>query len=416
MPKAKAKAGAAAKAKAKAKAKALGFAWAGGAAKAKAKPKAKAKAKAKGGGGLAALLAGLPGGGLGPGGGGLAAVLAGAPPPLLPLAAPPAGPPLFGAGGFPPLAPPPLAPPPPFPPPLGGGGARFPGAPLPLPAFPPGPLMGDGQGAGLQHWDELWRDSAAYPQCIVEPNVCAGAVVQTLTRNAVTRVVDGTVLLVVQHVHPADAHGRFVEVKFGGCSEVSQAPVFRHQFPGNTYGGMAPAVIHFCTVDASACTAVFPLRMVLHTHQWRMRRARRIVEPWKEDLLALGATDDGPVPFVQLGGPLGDGVFEASSCSSGEERKGKAKTLQLRKKYLKRRARKAKSPSDRLKYQAALLECRGQLKVSATKDKKKKKKKTKKGGICAQSGPLLVTHKGLSGPAALRLSAFAARELFVISL
>ena len=108
-----------------------------------------------------------------------------------------------------------------------------------------------------------------------------------------------------------------------------------------------------------------------------MRRAARIVEPWKEDLLALGAIDDGPVPFVQLGGPLGDGVFETSSSGAEDRKAGKAKTLQLRKKYLKRRARKAKSPSDRLKYQAALLECRGQLKVSAAKGKKKKKKSKK---------------------------------------
>ena len=42
---------------------------------------------------------------------------------------------------------------------------------------------------------------------------------------------------------------------------------------------------------------------------------------------------------------------------------------------------------------------------------KRKRKPKRKGGICQQSGPLLVTHKGLSGPAALRLSAFAAREL-----
>lgn len=48
---------------------------------------------------------------------------------------------------------------------------------------------------------------------------------------------------------------------------------------------------------------------------------------------------------------------------------------------------------------------------AGTDKKKKRKKKSKRGGLCTQAGPLLVTHKGLSGPAALRLSAFAAREL-----
>ncbi|KAL9188732.1 hypothetical protein ACHAXT_007110 [Thalassiosira profunda] len=41
---------------------------------------------------------------------------------------------------------------------------------------------------------------------------------------------------------------------------------------------------------------------------------------------------------------------------------------------------------------------------------KKKKKRRKKAPTIVQEGPLLVTHHGVSGPAALRLSAFAARE------
>ena len=41
---------------------------------------------------------------------------------------------------------------------------------------------------------------------------------------------------------------------------------------------------------------------------------------------------------------------------------------------------------------------------------KKKRKRKKKAPTIVQEGPLLITHHGVSGPAALRLSAFAARE------
>jgi predicted flavoprotein YhiN len=46
--------------------------------------------------------------------------------------------------------------------------------------------------------------------------------------------------------------------------------------------------------------------------------------------------------------------------------------------------------------------------------KKKKKKKKKKATTISQEGPLLITHHGVSGPAALRLSAFAAREFHAV--
>ncbi|KAL7540118.1 hypothetical protein ACHAXR_009871 [Thalassiosira sp. AJA248-18] len=45
---------------------------------------------------------------------------------------------------------------------------------------------------------------------------------------------------------------------------------------------------------------------------------------------------------------------------------------------------------------------------------KKKKKRKKKAPTIIQEGPLLVTHHGVSGPAALRLSAFAAREFHAV--
>jgi len=46
---------------------------------------------------------------------------------------------------------------------------------------------------------------------------------------------------------------------------------------------------------------------------------------------------------------------------------------------------------------------------------KKKKKRKKKAPTIVQEGPLLITHHGVSGPAALRLSAFAAREFNNVS-
>lgn len=45
---------------------------------------------------------------------------------------------------------------------------------------------------------------------------------------------------------------------------------------------------------------------------------------------------------------------------------------------------------------------------------KKKRKRNKKAQTIIQEGPLLITHHGVSGPAALRLSAFAAREFHAV--
>lgn len=50
-------------------------------------------------------------------------------------------------------------------------------------------------------------------------------------------------------------------------------------------------------------------------------------------------------------------------------------------------------------------------KVAASK---KKRKRRKKAPTIIQEGPLLITHHGVSGPAALRLSAFAAREFHAV--
>ena len=48
------------------------------------------------------------------------------------------------------------------------------------------------------------------------------------------------------------------------------------------------------------------------------------------------------------------------------------------------------------------------------KPAKKKRKRKKKAPTIIQEGPLLITHHGVSGPAALRLSAFAAREFHAV--
>jgi len=50
-----------------------------------------------------------------------------------------------------------------------------------------------------------------------------------------------------------------------------------------------------------------------------------------------------------------------------------------------------------------------------TTAKKKKRKRKKKAPTIIQEGPLLITHHGVSGPAALRLSAFAAREFHAVN-
>lgn len=49
-----------------------------------------------------------------------------------------------------------------------------------------------------------------------------------------------------------------------------------------------------------------------------------------------------------------------------------------------------------------------------TASKPKKKKRKKKAQAITQEGPLLITHHGISGPATLRLSAFAAREFHAV--
>lgn len=50
--------------------------------------------------------------------------------------------------------------------------------------------------------------------------------------------------------------------------------------------------------------------------------------------------------------------------------------------------------------------------LATTKTKKKRKKKA---SVITQEGPLLITHHGISGPATLRLSAFAAREFNAVN-
>ena len=128
------------------------------------------------------------------------------------------------------------------------------------------------------------------------------------------------------------------------------------------------------------CAAHYLGKVVLHTHQWRLRLAKAIVDSWEEDLVALGATDDGfPAGLsAAAAGGLAAGTAGTDSISSDDKalgKKGKLKALKLRKSYFKRKAAKAKRPSDRLKYQAALIECRSQLRAVL----KVKKKKAKKG-------------------------------------
>ena len=54
----------------------------------------------------------------------------------------------------------------------------------------------------------------------------------------------------------------------------------------------------------------------------------------------------------------------------------------------------------------------GMFKLEGNEKRKKKKKKAKKAKpLLTTAGPLLITHSGLSGPAVLKMSAFAAREL-----
>lgn len=53
--------------------------------------------------------------------------------------------------------------------------------------------------------------------------------------------------------------------------------------------------------------------------------------------------------------------------------------------------------------------------VALATTKTKKKKRKKKAPVITQEGPLLITHHGISGPATLRLSAFAAREFNAVN-
>ena len=52
--------------------------------------------------------------------------------------------------------------------------------------------------------------------------------------------------------------------------------------------------------------------------------------------------------------------------------------------------------------------------ADADQTKKNRRRKKKKSTTISQEGPLLITHHGVSGPAALRLSAFAAREFHAV--
>ena len=292
---AKAKAKGTAKAKAKGKAAPVGAKGAPAGAKAKAakaaaRVAAKAAAAAKAaGGGLAGLLAGL--------GAGL---------PLVPLPGPPGVP---GAG----LAPPPAAgiPGPPAPP-FGLGKAGFPhppvapGFPPAAPGIPPPPaVFFPGMGAPpvpggfSMPVSDGWQDSGHAPALCTSAQFAAGMVLQTLTFGAAGNV-DGTALLVISHAYPGDVHGRFLECRYGGASDVHQGPVYAQMFPGWAPAGFAPGIVHVCPCDSSLCQATAPGRAVVHMHRWRVRMAANFVEPWKLDLVALCASVGPPAGQAAL--------------------------------------------------------------------------------------------------------------------
>ena len=74
-------------------------------------------------------------------------------------------------------------------------------------------------------FNDLRMISGGNPTCVADPHVVAGNDLQLRTRNT-HGVIDGTVLLVIVYFHPADARGRFVKVRFGGCSEPSQSALY----------------------------------------------------------------------------------------------------------------------------------------------------------------------------------------------
>ena len=234
--------------------------------------------------------------------GGLAGLLAGLPAAPPPVGMPPAFPPM--PGGPPPAG-------------MGAGGAAAPAGPGGLPGAV-WPLPGGGGGAVL----DAWLDSAIEGVVLGSPLICPGLVVQLVTRNAMCAV-DGSLYMVIARADtPADNAGRFLECRFAGSSEPVHGPIMEALFPSPAAAGYAYGVLHLCTQQAGNCTARLANRQVVHANQFRLRRASTVVDPWKRDLYALGASPDAPaLPGVPVAGwtlppPPGDATPGGADAGS----------------------------------------------------------------------------------------------------
>ena len=230
------------------------------------------------------------------------------------------------------------------------------------------------------------------------PLICPGLVAQLVTRNAMGAV-DGSLYMVIARADtPADNTGRFLECRFAGSSEPMHGPIMEALFPSPAAAGYAYGVLHLCTQQAGSCTARLANRQVVHANQFRLRRASTVVDPWKRDLYALGASPDAPaLPGVPVAGwtlppPPGDSTPGGASAaddgwdlsaldmsSSNDDdastsKKAKRKTLKLKAKLLKKKIQKAKSPAERATFAATAEELAKKIRSW----KKKKKKKTRK--------------------------------------
>ena len=92
---------------------------------------------------------------------------------------------------------------------------------MPAPAFPPLPAA-SAPAASPTHpkSDDQWVSTTSSAAIFQTPGLVGGTVLQVLTTDP-NGVCDGTAYFVVTGAYPPDGHGRFLEVHFGGASQLT---------------------------------------------------------------------------------------------------------------------------------------------------------------------------------------------------
>jgi len=122
----------------------------------------------------------------------------------------------------------------------------------------------------------MWINVTQTPH-FLQFDIDPGDLVEVVTKDQTTGVINGTWIFEVTRAAPPDAVGRFLEGTSRGCSVTTLAPALDQLFPQSGQGG---GVIHFCAFGHAGCPATAVGRQVFHVEQFRRRVLDNVNEPW----------------------------------------------------------------------------------------------------------------------------------------